>query len=201
MNINDAFKSNYLKAGDLEGDTVFTIDHVAMEELGQGKQKETKAVVYFRETDKGLVVNVTNKNTIVGLYGADTDGWIGQTLTLFATEVEFAGEQVLAIRVRMKRPTAPVQTAKGNGAGAPAQDMTTVLRREAWEAFKAKNPGKAEADLIAPWRALMSEVVHGKKPSEFSGADWVRIKTRMNAETSPFEDETEPAFTDSDVPF
>ena len=57
--------------------------------LGQGKEALDKWVCYFDGTDKGLVLNKTNLNTIARLYGDDTDLWIGKPITLFATEVQF----------------------------------------------------------------------------------------------------------------
>jgi hypothetical protein len=109
VDINSAFPSKYLSAeGDIpEGrDLNLTISDVKMERVGQGRDAEDKPVVYFDEVKKGLTLNVTNKNTIIGLYGKETDDWIGKRIALFATEVEFKGEQVLGIRVRIKAPKA-----------------------------------------------------------------------------------------------
>lgn len=107
MNINKQFDSKYLKAdGDIpdDGNLVLTIDVVRMEPVGQGEDQSEKPVVFFRETDKGLVLNKTNATTITGLYGPETDDWIGKKIALFSTEVDFGGKQVLAIRVRMRKP-------------------------------------------------------------------------------------------------
>jgi hypothetical protein len=111
VKISDAFPSKYLKGADLEADTVFTIDRVEMENVAQqGKPEELKPIVYFQEDERGVVLNRTNSETISSIHGGDTDDWIGKQITLFATEVDFQGKQVLAIRVRMKRP-APVRPA------------------------------------------------------------------------------------------
>lgn len=125
MNINDMFPSNWLKADDLpeDDDLQVTIKSIVTEEVGQGTERETKAVVYFRETDKGLVLNKTNAGTIAQIHGTDTDDWEGKKIALFAQEVDFRGKQVLAIRVRLKKPKPaagrePVAAAAGKASGA-----------------------------------------------------------------------------------
>ena len=100
MKISELFPSRYLKAADLDGDEVFTAESLNQEELGD----DTKPVLYFEEMEKGLVLNRTNANTIASLYGQDTEDWVGKRITLFATEVDFRGQQALAIRVRMLPP-------------------------------------------------------------------------------------------------
>lgn len=109
MNINQAYPSNFLKADDLGGKSVtVVIQKVEMEEIGQGRDKETKPVLYFRGKEKGVVLNKTNANTITKLYGGETDDWIGKAITLVPREVEFQGEMVLSIRVSLQKPGAPV---------------------------------------------------------------------------------------------
>jgi hypothetical protein len=110
MNIQNAFPSKWLKSGDVEeGDLNLTIKSVQIEDIGQGDNQETKPVIYFDETDKGMVLNKTNADTISRLHTPETDNWIGKKISIFATEVDFAGKQTLALRVRMKAPK-PAQT-------------------------------------------------------------------------------------------
>lgn len=99
-NINEAFPSNYLKASDLGGASpIVTIDRVEFEPVG--REKEMKAVVYFEGKDKGMVLNKTNAKNISGLVGSfETDDWVGFRIRLYATNVEFQGETVEAIRVK-----------------------------------------------------------------------------------------------------
>lgn len=111
-NINDAFPSNYLKASDIKGATpIVTIDHVAFEPVG--KQKEMKAVIYFKGKEKGMVLNKTNATKITQLAGSpQTEDWDGTRLMLYATETEFAGETVECVRIKPvpanKQPQKPV---------------------------------------------------------------------------------------------
>jgi hypothetical protein len=128
MNINNAFPSKYLKSGDIEGDAdlLLTIDHVAVESVGQD-DPEDKPIVYFREVDKGLVLNKTNASTIASLYGPETDGWVGKRIALYATEVAYQGKMTLSLRVRIKAPASAAPLAVGNG--------TVINPKERWEQF------------------------------------------------------------------
>ena len=100
MNIDSAFPSNYLKASDLgDSSPVVTIDRIEVEAIG--RNKEMKPVLYFQGKTKGLVLNKTNAAKIAQLLGSkDTDDWHGGQIRLYATEVEFGGESVEAIRVK-----------------------------------------------------------------------------------------------------
>lgn len=119
MNIDNAFPSNYLKAADIEEDTTLTISDVKIEKLGD----DERPIVYFEENEKGLVLNKTNASTIKGMYTSDTDNWTGKKITLFATEVDYAGKQTMAIRVRMRAPKS-----NGNGNSKPvAADATSTF--------------------------------------------------------------------------
>jgi len=132
MNINNAFPSKYLKSGDIpdDADLVLTIREVISENVGQGEEAEQKPIVYFQEQDKGLVLNKTNATAIANLYGPETDGWTGKRIGLFATEVDFAGKQTLALRVRLKAPrtTPAVVTSSPDVSGLP----------EVWDSARAK---------------------------------------------------------------
>ena len=100
MNINSAFPSNYLKASDLgESQPVVTIDRVTVEPVG--RDKEMKPVVYFQGKTKGIVLNKTNSKKIAEIAESqETEDWTGVQIKLYATEVEFSGEQVEAIRIK-----------------------------------------------------------------------------------------------------
>lgn len=111
MDIDAAFPSQFLKASDLQGKNVtLMIDRVELEEIKGRRGNENKPVVYFSRTKKGLVLNVTNKNAIKAAYGGDTDNWIGQQVILYPRIVDFQGEEVEAIRIRI--PQTASQAAK-----------------------------------------------------------------------------------------
>lgn len=113
MNMSEAFPSKYLKAADFPNETRLTMNHVQMEILGQGDDQESKPVLYFKDREKGLVLNKTNNNTIVEQYGDDSDDWRDQPLILFKIMTNDPnGKSVPGIRCR-------VPTAKDNKATAP----------------------------------------------------------------------------------
>ena len=99
MKISAAFPSKYLKASDLQDRNVSVImSHVELEDVGDA---ERKPVLFFDGKTKGLVVNKTNARVIAGAYGDDTDAWAGKQLVLFPAMVDFRGDSVEAIRVKV----------------------------------------------------------------------------------------------------
>lgn len=120
--LDDIFKSEYLKASDIpEEGLILTIAGCELVELGQGKDKETKPVLSFKEVDKGLVCNKTNCGTIHKLTGSDdTDDWEGHKIRLITLEVDFQGTLTNAIRVSSK----PVKAA------APKKPSTAPTEEE-----------------------------------------------------------------------
>lgn len=107
MNINECFPSSYLKAADfpLNQDAILTMHSVRVEKVGGNQNPdEQKPVLYFHETDKGLVLNVTNAKTIEVLYGPETTAWSNRQISLFTMQTEFQGKPTMAIRVRMQAP-------------------------------------------------------------------------------------------------
>jgi hypothetical protein len=99
--VSDVFPSNYLKAGDLQGRTLrVTMDRVEVEQIGQDR----KPVLYFRNKQKGVVLNKTNATNIALMFGEDMDDWGGSDVELFPTMVDYQGRSVEAIRIRPVRP-------------------------------------------------------------------------------------------------
>ena len=84
MDVELLFPSRYLKACDLQGrDATVTIVHVELGELTmRGGSTKKRGVITLAKTEKLLVLNRTNAESIVKLYGRDTDKWIGRAITL-----------------------------------------------------------------------------------------------------------------------
>jgi hypothetical protein len=97
MKISQAFPSNYLKVADLQGRRLAVeIKEVSFEEVGEDK----KLVCYFKDKNKGLVLNKTNASTIEEITGSDdTDNWPGTMIVLKPAKVDFQGKRVDAIRI------------------------------------------------------------------------------------------------------
>lgn len=82
-------------------DQVVTIKNVTSAKLPdfQGNDKN-KEVVYFQETDKGLVLNKTNVKMLVKLLGRETDEWRGKKIKIGHEWVKAFGDTVHAVRIR-----------------------------------------------------------------------------------------------------
>ena len=108
MKQTDAFPGRFLKAADITTHLDLVIREVKMETLNE----ETKAVVYFHEDERGLVLNRTNFSAIEDFTGErDTDDWTGCKVRLGVVKVDYQGRRVPAIRViagKAKGKPAPV---------------------------------------------------------------------------------------------
>jgi len=78
--------SKYFKAEDIAPGAFvhLTIDRVSNEEVGI--TKEMKDVIYFREIPKGLVINKSNRLTLIMLYGDYDEKWVGKPITLYTCD-------------------------------------------------------------------------------------------------------------------
>ena len=132
MKTTDLFPSKYVKASDLEGGPkTVVIRELLVEEIGQGKSAEPKGVLYFSDFDKGMVLNVTNCRTIEDGYGTETDAWPGKSIELFSAKVDFKGDRVDAVRVRVPKSAsaddlleeAPPRPERSKPASDPVEDL------------------------------------------------------------------------------
>jgi hypothetical protein len=81
-----------------------TIKGVRSEEFDDKERGKTeKWILYFREDEKGLVLNKTNTTNLIGLFGPETEDWKGQKCWVGASEVDFQGKTTLSVRVRIKK--------------------------------------------------------------------------------------------------
>jgi hypothetical protein len=100
MNALEVFPSKFLKASDIgTAQPVVEIMAVVIETLGQGEDQETKPVCYFKAKEKGLVCNKTNFNTLIDLFGPETDDWIGKKIKIMSMEVAFRGKMTMSLRI------------------------------------------------------------------------------------------------------
>jgi len=97
-------QSRFLKAADLQGEKKFRIKSVTEEDVGIGKDKQRKLVVWFTNDARGLVLNRVNNRTIRGAFGDTCESWTGKIIVAFPTMAEFRGEMKPALRVRIPPP-------------------------------------------------------------------------------------------------
>lgn len=108
MKVSKLFPNKYVKAAELNGKTVtLTIARLTVEEMGHGNEKEQKPVLHFNKATKGLVLNRTNAMTIAGLYGDETDDWVGKRINIYPTRIRAFGAMQDTIRVREEIPAEP----------------------------------------------------------------------------------------------
>ena len=101
MKASAAFPSKYLRAADLnDADHTVVMKNVEIEKIGDDDQKP---VLYFAKGTKGLVLNKTNSKVIARAYGDEMDDWEGKSIVLYPAMVEFRGDMVEAIRVRLPK--------------------------------------------------------------------------------------------------
>jgi len=97
-------QSRFFRADDLTAEKKLKIKSVTAEDIGIGKDKDRKLVVWFANDKRGLPLNKTNNRTLRGKFGDDTAGWIGKIIVLYPTMAEFRGEMKPALRVRIPTP-------------------------------------------------------------------------------------------------
>jgi len=109
MRRDELFPTRFFKTADVE-DAPFVgrIKNVVVEEMSTDRGTEKKPVVYFANTDKGLVLNMTNYNVMSEIFDSEeTEDWRGQVIELFAADTSFGAKRVRGIRVRVpQRPKA-----------------------------------------------------------------------------------------------
>lgn len=119
VNINDVFPSKWLKASDVDADVLVTINGVTMEDVGDD---DRKPVVWFKETDKGMVLNKTNSNNIASLYSPETDNWNGRQMVLATAMVDFQGKSMRALRLYPPKTVTQAPNKGGFVSGTPQGD-------------------------------------------------------------------------------
>jgi len=138
MNIDDLFPGKYFKAIDVAGgDLLLTIESVKKELIEQ-QTGEQKPVVRFYGEDRGLVLNITNKNAILASYGQFIESWIGRPVILFPSTTDFGGKLVPCVRV--PEAQAPVAPAPQPVALAPAPVAPSPVAQSAVPVAPALQP-------------------------------------------------------------
>ncbi len=120
------FDSDYLGSWDLEDLNRDAVGIIAKVQAGKVKnqkgEEDAKLVITFAQTfprlvNKPLLCNVTNAKAIAGMYGTNTDAWIGKPIGMYVAEVNAFGTVTPSIRVR---PTPPKRRAPATQAQQPA---------------------------------------------------------------------------------
>lgn len=176
--------SRFLKSAEFKGkDTTLTITGVQLEELeDENGKKKTKGIVSFKETTKLLVINRTNSDCIKGMFGRETDNWIGKRVTLYPAPFfdNFTKEHTTAIRVKgspdikeattitvhlpRKKPT-QVKMARTGVSSAPIAGDELAAEMDAIRAALEPHRGNAQA-CDAAWKAGIGARIGRLPPAE-----------------------------------
>lgn len=115
--VSEMIVSKFLRKEDFDEDQVCTIKDVHLEDM-QGDKGEQRWVLYFRERDKGMVLNVTTIRVLEQAFGDDSDEWTGNKVKVYVDpNVSFQGKVVGGLRLMP-----PKKGAKVPAKPAPAVD-------------------------------------------------------------------------------
>jgi hypothetical protein len=130
MKTSEMIKSNYIRSEDLKGQPpiVLTIADVSPEDIGG----DEKYVMWFHESQKGLVLNVTKIRQLEAAYGTETEFWSGHRIKIkHDPAIMFAGQArgglvIVCSTAGRQAPPAAVVHAEG---------PPKTIRQQADEAF------------------------------------------------------------------
>jgi hypothetical protein len=123
--LDELYGSKYLGAVDVGDKKIRTrilkITKEVMQQQG-GKPERAKFVLYLSNIDKPVVLNSTNKNTLVDALGRNPADWKGAELGLFTVSTQFAGRPTKGLRIKVLS-TAKVAAPKPKPTPKPAESM------------------------------------------------------------------------------
>jgi hypothetical protein len=98
--INEMFPKPHITPDLLNKPYELVIKSIEQKELRPHNSPETRWIVHFEKTEKYLILNKTNASAIAGLYGPNTEGWIGKKVVLYTTKAKIKGVMRDVIRIR-----------------------------------------------------------------------------------------------------
>lgn len=69
----------------------------------EGGRKETVFAIKFKDKTKQLLLNSTNRQRMVSMFGANVGAWAGQTIELTVVDCKMMGKPVKGIRIVEKK--------------------------------------------------------------------------------------------------
>lgn len=102
MNARALIRGDHLAAVEFDGRTpTFTITGVRPIEFEDDDHKKRRTgIVTFKETDRSWVLNRTNLECLVSMWGTETDNWTGKRVQLYAEMVRVGNKTEPGIRVK-----------------------------------------------------------------------------------------------------
>jgi len=128
MKRNEAFPSKWLRKEDVLQPIRATIARVTMTDVGTDEEPQQKPAMWFNEGVAPMTINSGNWDTLEGLYGDDSDLWLGKVIEIYVDpDVKYAGRRVGGIRLREPAAARAGAPPSSNGNA----DTTRLLKR--WE--------------------------------------------------------------------
>lgn len=107
MKMSDAFPSKWLKVENLNNQPMLsTIGTCAMETYQDGS---SAPAITLQGSEKMFGLNKTNANTLVTLFGDDSDAWAGKQIEFYPATTNFQSKIVPCIRLRAPQQQAQQQ--------------------------------------------------------------------------------------------
>jgi hypothetical protein len=105
MKISHMFQTKYATGDDLKGkEYTFTISRVKPELMHPSGNPVQKFVLYFAETQRGVILSRTLADQIATITGQDdTETWTSKKITIYPEPMVVAGKKRIGIRA--KAPT------------------------------------------------------------------------------------------------
>lgn len=112
--IHEMIEGKFLRKEDVGKGLLLSVKAVEQRNVAQqGAGEEMKWCLFFNEADKPMVLNSTNIQLCVAIFGSeDTDEWKNKAIVLYNDpNVSYAGKLVGGIRVRKPKPGTPLPAA------------------------------------------------------------------------------------------
>jgi hypothetical protein len=105
MKVSELIQSKFLRKEDVEDELPVTIKSLKIEDM-PGSNGEQRCVLYFKEQNKGLVLNNTTIRVLESAFGNESDDWNGKKAVLYVDpNVTYMGKVTGGLRLRpVKKP-------------------------------------------------------------------------------------------------
>lgn len=160
-----AYESNYLGSWDLneDKDTIATISKCVVEDVSNGKTSDKLLVLYFKQFDKGVVMNRTNLKAVEIVAGSSNPAdWVGVRVSLYIQMVKAFGETKPAIRIRNAAPPKPKKV------------VFDVEHKKTRDAMQAINSGRFTVEQVlnmANWTEAAEKLLRAAVKKTDADAD------------------------------
>jgi hypothetical protein len=107
-NYDDVYGSRFLAATDLKAPVTGIIEKIDSEQFVRpGEPTRTKAVAYFKNASKPMVISKTNANTLASAFGKSFANWVGKRVTIKSEPTMFGGKNTQGLRLYPLNGPAP----------------------------------------------------------------------------------------------